>query len=408
MKSYHIVIKIIFFLLFLVLLAYPNNLLAGKFLNYIYIFFCGSVVFLNRRDIVKTNYLLIFFFLLFLDVLLGNIFSSFVKINISLNEYFTTTFRYFSYLVLMYILINTTNTKNDFIFWIKSFLFGYSISVLIIFLDSYKVPFVEPLFKVISFESKETLDIYFRAYGAYLSPISAGTFLLNTFVIICTSLFYIKLKSLYKNILIILLITTVLALFMTASRTSLIGLIFFGLIFILQTKNRIQLIILALFFGLIIYYSGIIDHYIENIMVRNSNEAEGNKSALEGSGRIDTYINSFKLYFNNRTFLFGVGPSEYAKGDGTHSFAHNGFISIILVYGMLGTLLFLNLLKTTFNYVYKNQFLKKILIYYTIVNCISFISSDGPVTHFWIINFICFLYFTYYTFFLKINTLKNN
>ncbi|WP_314242151.1 O-antigen ligase family protein [Empedobacter tilapiae] len=397
MKNAPSIIKIIYFLLFPILLAYPNKLFEGLYINYIYIFFCLGLLFLNTNNkIIKKNKIVTFLGVLFLIVLFGNIFSSFFRYDIDLSDYIASTLRYFSYFTLSFILFQTTNNKDDLYFWIKSFLVGFTLSLVIILLDSYRFGFVESIFKTVTFESKQTLDIYFRAYGAYLSPISAGIFLMNTFIIISVTLQYVNLKKPAMLSLYFIIVLIIVCLIMTASRTALIGLLVYLFFVILKSKHRFKFLFFVLIGGLFIYYSGIIDTYLENILVRNEREAQRGSNVLEGSGRIDTFFNSIRLYFDWRTFFFGVGPSEYSKGDGTFSLAHNGFMSLILCYGLMGSLLFYKMLAFIYKRIKRNIFLGNLFFYYVLVNLVTFISSDGPVTHFWLLNFICFMYFIYF------------
>lgn len=359
-------------------------------------FFCfGLSLFFQNKNGVKSNKITSFFGCVLLLVHIANVFSAISSFTVESSDYIATTLRYLSYFVLTSFLFNTTKSQYDFYFWIKSFLFGFLLSLIVIILDSNRVGFVEPVFKMTTFESKETLDIYFRAYGAYLSPISAGVFLLNTFVILNTTMLYVKFKKKITIVLYGILFLTVVCIFMTASRTALVGLVFYLLLATLQSKQRVKILLIAAVASLAIFYSGIIDVYIENILIRNERDTHASQNVLEGSGRFDTFIYSLKLYFDWRTFFFGVGPSEYSKGDGIYSLAHNGFLSVLLCYGVIGFILFYRVLKFIYSQVFNNTFLKKLFYYYLIVNSICFISSDGPVTHFWMINFIVFLYFIF-------------
>ncbi|WP_322549065.1 O-antigen ligase family protein [Flavobacterium psychraquaticum] len=403
MKSTPSLIKIIYFFLFPLLLAYPNKLFEGTYINYIYIFVCfGLSLFLNRNKSFQSNKIISFFWWLFLLVLVANVFSSVLSYNIDISDYIASTLRYLSFFILTLFLFISTKSKHDFLFWIKSFLLGFSLSLIIIVLDSYKIGFIEPTFKITTFESQETLDIYFRAYGAYLSPISAGVFLLNTFVIVNTTMLYINFKRWTSTFLYCILFLIIICIFMTASRTALLGLFIYLLLIALKSKNRIKILIIFLIAGVFIYYSGIIDVYLDNILLRNERESEISNNLLEGSGRIDTFFNSLKLYLDWRTLFFGVGPSEYSEGDDLYSFAHNGFLSLILCYGLLGVICFLNLLSFIYSKIATNTVSKKIFIDYISVNAVCFITSDGPVTYFWIVNFIVFLFFIY-----KFNYIKD-
>ena len=402
MKNTPSLIKFIYFFLFPLLLAYPNKLFEGKFINYIYIFVCfGLFMFLNRNKSFHGNKIISFFWCLFLIVLVANVFSSVLSYTIDISDYIASTLRYLSFFILTLFLFISTKNKYDLLFWIKSFLLGFVLSLIIILLDSYKIEFVEPTFKITTFESQETLDIYFRAYGAYLSPVSAGIFLVNTFVIINTTMLYLNFKRSVTALLYCILFLIIICIFMTASRTALLGLVVYLLLIALRSKQRIKILIIFLLAGVFIYYSGIIDVYLENILLRNERESEISDNMLEGSGRIDTFFNSFKLYLDWRTLFFGVGPSEYSKGNGIYSLAHNGFFSIIFCYGLVGLICFYNLLFFIYSKIAINTFSKNIFIYYISINAVCFIASDGPVTYFWMINFIVFLFFLY-----KFNDMK--
>lgn len=397
MKSVPLLFRIIYFLLFPVLLAYPNKLFEGLYINYAYIYVCYALILFNTLSVKKRgDRIVVFWAWLFIVVLFANIFSILSNNKVSVTDYVSSSFRYLSYFVLTLLLFKTTNNSSDLIFWIKSMLFGLFISLIIIILDSSRVGFIEHIYKMDTFESKGTLDIYFRAYGAYLSPVSAGIFLLNAIIMIYTTILYVSIGKKIKVLLYTIVTISVVCIFMTASRTALIGLIVFALLIVLKSKRRIRIFLLILFLITAIQMTGIIDTYVENILLRNERDSLISNNILEGSGRVDTLINSVRINYGWRTFLFGVGPSEYTTGDGFYSLAHNGFVSLILCYGLLGAILFYRVLVYIFRIVRRNHFLKLLYTFFIIVNSITFISSDGPVTHFWLINYICFMYFMFY------------
>lgn len=400
MKNVSLFVKSIYFLLFPVLLAYPNKLFEGLYINYIYIIVCFGLMIFNG-NIIKLNKISIFWGILFLIVLFANIISYFSSSGISLLDYMSSTLRFLSYFVLVLVLFNTTKSKNDIFFWFKSFLFGFLISLLIIIFDSNRVLVIEPIFKMENFESKGTLDIYFRAYGAYLSPISAGVFLMNVIILLNTTVLYVRFNIITKISIYFIVLMSVICLFTTASRTAIIGMLVYSFLIILRSKKRIKIILFILLGFVTIYYSGILDSYFENLMLRNERDAQISENLLVGSGRFDTFFNSIKLYFDWRTFLFGVGPTEYSKGDGSFSLAHNGFMSLLFCYGLVGFAFFVRVLLNVYSKIHRNFFLKNLFVYYVIINSITFVSSDGPVTHFWILNFICFMYFVYFVYVIQ-------
>lgn len=397
-------LRFFYFLIFPLLLAYPNGLLVGTYLNYVYIVLVFiSFLLFDKRNRISFSMTNKFFLALFFLILFANLNSSLIRFDIELFDYLSSTLRYLSYFLISTIMVSTVSNSSDFEFWIKSYLFGFLLSLVVLYLDSYRIFWIDPVFKIVSFEELNTLDIYFRAYGAYLTPISAGMFILNTFFL-TLSLFVTNIIVNKKEKLILWLLTvlSVIGIVMTASRTSLIALGVSICLLILINKKRIQFILTAFFAVIIIYQTGILNNYLENISMRNETQISGGLSLLEGSGRVDTVMNSIRLFFNERTFFFGVGPSEYAVGDGTYSLAHNGFLSLVFCYGFVGFILFLFISVRLYKMVFSkdsyfniniHKFLKLYLGLFFVGNFTSFISSDGPVTHFWIISFLFFLFF---------------
>jgi hypothetical protein len=352
----------------------------------------------KNKGVFNVNLVSAFFWSLFLIVFAGNLFSMIHQKDIELTDYFVTILRYLSYFVLAMLLLLVTKKKSDLQFWVKAFLVCYFLSLILIILDSFKVPFVEPVFKVITFESYNTLDIYFRAYGAYLSPISAGIFIMNVLVVLLTYLFFNEKKESRWNVFYIVLIITasIVCLIMTASRTAILGFLVLLLLLVWESKRKWSILFFGVLVGAVIYQSGLIDVYIENIIMRNEKESATSTNILEGSGRLDTLKNSIRLFFDYRFFLTGVGPSEYNKGDGVYSLAHNGFASVLFCYGIIGFIVFYRFIKKMYLLsVKQNNYVKNVFRIFMIVNLVTFLSSDGPVTHFWLVSFVIFVSYIY-------------
>lgn len=398
-------LKFFYFLLFPMLLAYPNGLFVDTYVNYYYVLFVFlSFILFDTNHSFKLVLANKFFLSLWGIVLIANIWSLIFSYEISLFNYLSSTLRYLSYFLIASVIVSTTKTGKDFRFWVNSFLTGFTLSLIVLFLDAYRIPWIDSTFKIVSFADLNTLDIYYRAYGSYLSPISAGVFVLNAFLLIISLLVTNNnLPKSNKLFLGILAIFSTVAIVMTASRTTMVA---FGasiLFLILFSKHKFKFLIILLFLSVIVYQTGILDHYFENILLRNENQDIFRVGILQGSGRIETLIHSLNLYFDYRTTLFGVGPTEYSIGDGSYSYAHNGFVSLFLCYGFLGFILFL----TTGIDIYKriikrelalhkrdnNKFLNLYSFLFFSINMIAFISSDGPVSHFWLIFFLFFLFF---------------
>lgn len=382
-------------LLFPILLLYPSGLLEGLYINYIYIIILFFYLHITKNTTNKINYLVQGFIGLFITVLLATIFSALLA-NIDEVQIFSILMRYLSYVFFVLILCQTTKSYEDFSFWIKSFFITFSISVIIIIFDAFRVEFVESIFKVTSFESKNTLDVFFRAYGSYLSPISAGVFLLNILVVLVYYLFINGLKEQKQYLqLIVLIALTTIAIITTGSRTSLVGLIVLLLLVTAVSEKRLRIIFFFLLFGLLVFQTGILDNYIQNITLRIERESAISRNVFEGSGRVATLVNSIRLFLDWRTFFFGVGPAEYSTGDGAFSYAHNGFVSILLAYGLVGFSIFIYFIKQLIVNSKNTKFFK-VVVFYLIVNSVSFLTSDGPTTHFWILNFVFFNYYIFY------------
>jgi len=400
-------LRLIYFLIFPFILVYPNGLLANTYLNHIYIYL-AFIFFLifergNKSKFTKTNS---FFLFLFVFVLIANIWSIQQKNEIPTFNYFASTLRYLSYFLLSHIIVNSTKNEKQFKFWIYSFSFGFILSLILIFLNAYRVLWVETIFQMSTFEEKQTLEVYFRAYGAYLSPISASIFILNYLLLLLSLLSNRILGTTGEKIGIwFLTIISIIAIFFTASRTSLIGLVatLIIILFFSKFKFKFRLIFISIACGIIVYQTGILNQFIENVFIRSENETAIGNNILIGSGRIETAINSIRLYFGQRTFYFGVGPTEYSIGDKVFSMAHNGFLSLLFCYGIAGVYLFIRLVWklrqsikikivniAQLNY---SRFLKFYFYLFVIINSITFITSDGPVTHFWLIYFLIFIFF---------------
>jgi len=398
-------LRFLYFMIFPILLAYPNGLLANTYLNYTYIvlvFLCFLIFEIGNK--FRFTILNRFFFFLFLIVLIANVWSIHLNNEIGFFNYTASTLRYLSYFFISHILVNTTKTEKQFRFWVNSFFFGFSMSLLIVLLDALRIPWIETTFQLFSFEETKIPEIYFRAYGAYLSPISASVFILNSFLL-TISMLLTKVTANKKEVIILwsLSIISIIAIILTASRTSLVALFAAIIIIILFSKSRFKFIFITLTLIIIIYKTGLLNHYFENIILRSINETSYGQSALEGSGRIETAVNSIRLYFGERTFYFGVGPSEYSFGDKVFSLAHNGFLSLLFCYGFAGVILFCIALISLFKSIYikrsrinnfkYNKFIKLYFSLFFLINIITFISSDGPVTHFWLIYLLFFMFF---------------
>ncbi len=395
-------LKILYFFIFPILLIYPYGILEGTYLNYVYIIFVFICFVFFDKNRISFKFNNIFFLSLFILIIIADFVSFQITPTQNAFNYFASSFRYLLYFFIATILISTTKNFQDLKFWLNSFFVAYFLSLILIILDSFKIPLVGLLFRVTSFEDLNTLDIYYRAYGSYLSPISAGTFIVNTMILI-VPLFTsnIKLSKSLKVFGILLLIFSIVSLIATASRTAIVALGVLFLFLATTSKHRFKFLFFLLLLIIIVINVEFIKPFIQNIFLRTTRNTNFNQSLLEGSGRLATYKNSLRLFFDVRTFFFGVGPAEYSKGDESFSYAHNGFLTIILCYGLIGMGLFIFIIKKLFKsikYIKENSiksYASKYFWYFLIINAVMFIASDGPVTHFWLIYFVFFSYIFY-------------
>lgn len=407
-------INVLYYLLFPMILVYPHNLFEGLYLNYVYVVVV-SVIFIlfdkNRR--FSRGLFEPFFLGLFLVVGAANLISEIYHPLWPTASYLSSSFRYLSFFLVSLVICCTSTSKERVLFWLRSFYFTLAVSLTIIFLDANKSMVIQRLYRVVSFESLNTSDIYFRAYGAFLSPISAGIFLLNSFIL-SVSLYVSKVFKArkYNLFLLVVSVASIAGIVVTGSRTSLVGLLVsFSLLIIITKRIRLFFLIFILLF--ITYQeTSFIRPFIENIEVRNENNTKYTSNILEGTGRLSTYENAIRLFFGPRTFFTGVGPTEYNYGDNIFSYAHNGFLSLILCYGFIGLLLFVALFRGVYKKVQNilargrsevAVFFQIFFWIYLITNCVTFISSDGPVTYFWILFLVLFVWI-----FRTFNLLQSN
>ena len=392
-------LKILYFFIFPILLLYPYGILDGIYLNYGYIIFVFLCFIFFDKNKISLKFNNNFFLSLFLVIIIADFVSLQISPVQSTFNYFASSFRFLIYFLIATILISTTKNIQDLKFWLRSYFVAYSLSLLIIILDSFKIPLIGLLFRVTSFKDLNTLDIYYRAYGSYLSPISAGTFIVNSMIIILP-LFTsnIKLSKSLKALAFFLIIVSIVSLMATASRTAIVALFALFVFLAMTSKHRFKFLFLFFLIVTILINIEFIKPFIDNIYLRTARNTNFNQSLLEGSGRLDTYKNSLRLFFDARTYFFGVGPAEYSKGDENFSYAHNGFLTIILCYGFIGMGLFIYIIKKLFKSIKSitinplKSYAVKYFWYFLTVNAVMFITSDGPVTHFWLIYFVFFSY----------------
>lgn len=384
MNIFYLIISLIFPAIFL----YPQGLLYGAYLNYIYVIICVILLLFKQRS-VKTTWALKYFVLLFLLNLFGSVISLLIG-RISMDSMINGCAPFFMTLCVSFII---SNIKKDRLYYLIYSLYStFIVVLLLILLDGT----IKPQWMYEMFYAKNNdvvLDLietfHHRAIGSLLSPVMSGFFCATLITYSLIRVVYLKFDLLYIGIFCM----AVFGLILTASRTSILAVVIMSMFFFLFVKKGYtHLFVLILMSILLILFMdfSFLNEAIENLVNRNEQLSNG---VLEGTGRSATFISALKYKYDVRCLLWGIGSAEYSMIENTtFSFAHNGLLSIFLPFGLIGVILYYRMLKRyiricdqwkdvdltvrTFNL---------FVLMWLILTLGTFFSADMPVSYFYII-----------------------
>ena len=384
-----------------VIFLYPHALLQEAYLNYIYILFCGLLVFILTGRTGREFASVRFFGWLFIINLLGNTLSLVIaKIN-STQFLQGTMVPLCAYLLSYMVCITATSgSQESFKYW-RKFIIWTSVAVIVLIcLDGiFAFDWIYKTFYVMDEEQIYAGTWLHRATGSLLSPIMGGMF--STLIIT-----YFFAKSTYGklNFLeIVFLGLSLLALALTVSRTYFLALglmLVFYLFFIKLNFRLIGVFCLVMLLVLWMKLDAITGVW-ENLVTRNDQFDEG---IFQGTGRLDAVREAIKYKFDWRCFLWGIGWGQYSLMEDRFSLAHNGFLSIFLPNGLWGVILYIAMfyhnIKRYYGALRDRHIDHDTLSYYLfvylwlILSLGTFLSADIPVSMFWVLSFSYVLAFS--------------
>lgn len=197
----------------------------------------------------------------------------------------------------------------------------------------------------------ESYDYYLTTFNAFglFRPKAAfyNTNNLTVFLLTCLPISLFAVKKFLPKILIIVLSTIVI--FLTESRTGIVGLIMFLALYLLYSayslkgsKLIITILIVVIALCLFINYSDVIFQSITN----------GNN--VDDEDRLPIWKSMIQLCQNY--FFMGAGPGQSAHIKGSLGLPHNYFLEILLEFGIIGLISFLCIVR--FSFIPKNYILK--------------------------------------------------
>jgi hypothetical protein len=397
--------KFVRFIIFLSIpftFLYPYGLFPKLYLNYIYIILCFLLLFITKRKICY-NYAAV---KIFVFLFLGNLIActiSLISNNITITQFYAGVNNELSPLLLSIIICNSNILSSSFPNFKKVVLYTFIFVSVIIFIDGFFSPVW--LYKLFynSYENNEMLvnalekSSFHRACGSLLSPVMAGTF---SATIILYSFSYV-IHNQRKIFCSALGILGFLCLLLTTSRTAILSLlitILYYCCFINRSFLKLFLIISLLSISIFVISNEINNSVILGLL-NNLNERNGNLNSglFEGTGRYDTFIYALYYKFDMRCLFCGIGDSEYSIAVNGFSFAHNGFLSILIPKGIWGCVCYFYLykiyLKRTSNksLVFKSYPYFDFLKLWLIFSLLTFLSADLPMSLFWAFLLVIFL-----------------
>ena len=195
-----------------------------------------------------------------------------------------------------------------------------------------------------------------------------------------------KTPLLYKLFLIITILISVIALFLNASRGSILalGVGFIVLVLLSKKSTTIKLISLCSFIILMVYLYT--NNYMDLLIYRINTDDTG------GSGRTDIWISKLNLWGQSESFsnlIFGYGYIGGRKLGVLGQVAfHNDFLAFLVEYGIIGLCIFIYFIMYPIFGIYKeNRAMVFACLSYLIVVCMTlepFAAGRLPFYAFWL------------------------
>lgn len=380
------ILILIISLIFPVIFLYPQGILYGTYLNYIYVAMCAFILFLIRRSFHRT-----FALIFFSSVFLLNFFSNVISLFLGRIDYLMVingSAPFFLGLCVSYII---SNFPVDKLHYLKISVFiTFIFTLFLILLDGTTKPsWMYPIFYI--HKNKVLTDLvstfHHRAIGSLLSPVMSGFFCVT---IMTYSFVQVVYSKRYKYFHIGLLGVSAITMLLTTSRTAMLALalmlICFLLFFPKDRKSRSNLIFLLL--AVIIFLSVLNFSFLNDAFVNlQHRDKQFSTGVFQGTGRAATFSSALKYKFDSRCLVWGIGTAEYSIVENTKfSLAHNGFLSIFLPLGLMGvifyTMMFYRYIRLSFQ-----QYTLVINLFismWCILSIGTFLSADLPVSFFYI------------------------
>lgn len=366
---------------FPVVFLYPQGLLYGTYLNYVYVLVCAVLLYSFRIEIVTGLSFGFYKRLLFLNLFANGVAYLFGNINIM--QFISGNAPLLCAFCLNYIVLAFPEEKMNMM--IKMLQVTIILVLFFIVIDGiWKPSWMYPLYYfkgTVEFENLFTF--HHRAVGSLLSPAMAGFFCATIIGYSFVRLVYHKWSAYYT----VLLSFSSLGLLLTASRTSMLALAIMFLFFFCfyGVRNKVGMICLSLMAVVTVSLLDLsfLDDIIHNLTYRNSQLAEG---AFEGTGRSATIISALQNKFDARCLFWGIGTAEYSiVEDTSFSLAHNGLLSIFLPFGIAGLYLHYKLYR--YYLIFRDKdYLNEIYLLFSslwIVTLLgTFFSADMPISFF--------------------------
>lgn len=327
-----------------------------------------GIIFIKKKGRIRINKIefifVMFIFLILVQLLI--IPSIYFSIDIAFKE----IVRNLIYILIISIVINLEITYNHFVkVWSSVFFIVFIIGVF----QYFKVFNISILLSNVYHDSVHLLlanstDIsYFRAGSVFINP--------NVFAIFSLMILsiFLNVKTNFKNFKLLLILVS---LILAGSRTAfLIGVLLLFITFTLDNyenfniKKIIKTIIIILSIGVILYY--IITH-LDLSMFRMLLINEGFYDSL--NIKLDIFRELIREYSVLNIFI-GLGPFQYNYSNGTMVDFDLGYI--FTYYGVIGMMIYLNILIQTYRYSSKLKRDRKRLNIFLIIICIMFGMTAG-------------------------------
>ncbi|CEP94203.1 O-antigen polymerase [[Clostridium] sordellii] len=265
----------------------------------------------------------------------------------SLIEFRKTIFQFLA-IYIGYIYIYSREELNE----ILKFILIISLPILIYGIKQYII-FTE--FDML-YLAQSSADIYTNMYGGKFRAISifSGPFHFGMFslIMLCIAIYFMSIykeKSKYKYYLIaIIAIISALSSLTRVNIVALLVILIVNLIFIFKVGNKKSILILlglallSLIMFIIVYSNGLILFNEKNVLYKTFYSLTNIGTDTRFMGRIDTWIKSFEMIFNNIILGNGIGSAADAMSyvAYNHVTPHNMFLKITIEIGIVGLVAF--------------------------------------------------------------------